>query len=360
GIDQINVEALGTTGLTGDATLGEFDIFALESALNTANINGGPALGLQISDAQANTLADGTVAFADDASQVLVDAGEGTHLATSLKELQKLNIDAVSVMGDGSLTVELGGAGGDLESIATGGLPQFDLNDNISLELSSTSELINGGLDAAGVNALLTAGIDQLTLNITDINSLFTGIDGGLDSALTSAVNLAETAGTGIAPLDVRLDVGGHQNADSLTISDSQAQALVTNGLEFVAQDNITVDAGEGTHLATSLKELQKLNIDAVSVMGDGLTVDLGEGSINSISLDANGLPSFTDTADITLALNSAEQVDLGNLESLTAGLASLEIAGIDQINVEALGTTGLTGDATLGEFDIFALESAL
>ncbi len=107
GIDQISVEGLGVDAL------GEFDIFALESALNTANINGGPALGLQISDAQANVLADnvlpdGTMAFADDATQVLVDAGEGTHLSTTLKDLQKLNIDAVGVMGDG-LTVDLGG-----------------------------------------------------------------------------------------------------------------------------------------------------------------------------------------------------------------------------------------------------------
>ena len=114
GIDSISIEQLNTAGVLGATPA----LTTLESAISASNTNaiGLPnALSLEISDAQANALADfgaspltglGGFSFANDSADVLLDSAGATHLSTSLKDLQKLNIDAVGISGD--LTVDLG------------------------------------------------------------------------------------------------------------------------------------------------------------------------------------------------------------------------------------------------------------
>ena len=91
------------------------------------------------------------------------------------------------------------------------------------------------------------------------------------------------------------------------------------------------MDVAGGTHLSNSLKQLEKLAIDQVSVTGsDGLTVSLGDESLGAAV--AGGLPHF-DGAPVTLEMSAADLTnEIGNLG--VEGLA-LSSHGISEIQVD-------------------------
>ncbi|MBT8595677.1 hypothetical protein G6672_09365, partial [Polynucleobacter paneuropaeus] len=70
----------------------------------------------------------------------------------------------------------------------------------------------------------------------------------------------------------------GHLSGDHLTLSitDAQAGVLASHHFGSFGTGDVLVDGAHSTHLSTSLKDLESLNIAAVSVGADGLTVDLG------------------------------------------------------------------------------------
>jgi hypothetical protein len=107
---------------------------------------------------------------------------------------------------------------------------------------------------------------------------------------------------------------------------------------------------GTGTHLSTSLKDLQKLGVDAVSIVGD---LDGNAATVNSISLDlGSGLqinpdgsiaPMFGDTNnDGTIsaaedrALNVTLDAQYDQLLDITSNNNAqlLNASGIDNINL--------------------------
>ena len=112
------------------------------------------------------------------------------------------------------------------------------------------------------------------------------------------------------------LDVGGSDVNASVNISEAQAHELVSAGLHFAAQDSVTLELGglmaadgshvSGTHLKSSLQDLQKLG------------VDISGNSINNLGVDAVGISG------------------LGGLQDLNALTASLKEVGIDHLGLHS------------------------
>ena len=83
---------------------------------------------------------------------------------------------------------------------------------------------------------------------------------------------------------------------------------LVLDGLHFAANDFIEVQAAAGsTHLTTSLKDLQKLGVDSVSLTGSH-NIDLG-----AVDFSVPVLPHFGNGGDVTLVVNSGGFMQIAN-----------------------------------------------
>lgn len=299
----------GTTNLVTELPSGGFEL----AGLPVAGLTGGVFAGVGAAAVVATNNAGGTT------SPIDINNGNGTHLQTSLKELQALGVNSVNVAGTDSLHVDLGSDG---SFSPTGGLPLFgDADRNgllttqerdaltVSLDLNSASQLNElAGFGADGLSALSAAGIDQINL-------------------LDNVANL----------------------------SVEQASLFVQSGLSFASNDVVTVgldaDAATGTHMATSLKELQKLGVDAVNVTGTGDTgvnLDFGDGAFT-----ASGLPTFNDSHDVTLNVNGAT-----NFAQVGGAASAFDAAGIDHIHLTIADQTALESAFTTGSFttDISAL----
>ncbi|MDH4483085.1 MAG: hypothetical protein QE279_10340, partial [Rhodoferax sp.] len=111
----------------------------------------------------------------------------------------------------------------------------------------------------------------------------------------------------------------------AVSITQDQALGLIADGLQFASGDTITLelDTAQGTHLGTSLKNLQHLGVDTVISSGHDINVDLGLGG----ALSADHLPTFDRSLDVTLNLASGQH--LSEIEALADVLKQ---AGIDHI----------------------------
>ena len=147
--------------------------------------------------------------------------------------------------------------------------------------------------------------------------------DGG--TALKADVSALRNADVGIDTLDV----GGAGVNATVSINESQAEALISAGLHFAADDTITLNigSGDGTHLANSLKDLSKLGVDAVTG-ADGQVVHVDLGGVGALKAGVPGF-GFASGLDVTL--------DVANLNELNAvaGLAGgLKADGIDSVQM--------------------------
>jgi hypothetical protein len=164
------------------------------------------------------------------------------------------------------------GSGGlaDFANLGSGGLPSFTGEGDVSLALNQLGQLT----DLNGVTTNLTASLDNIAA---------TGIDSISLEQLSTAGVLGATSD--IATLEAALSASnsnlvGLPNALSLEISDAQANALADlNAFSFNGADStdVILDSAGATQLSTSLKDLQKLNIDGIGIDGD-LTLGLGSG----------------------------------------------------------------------------------
>ncbi|MBU3568587.1 hypothetical protein, partial [Polynucleobacter alcilacus] len=122
------------------------------------------------------------------------------------------------------------------------------------------------------------------------------------------------------------------------------AHALLDAGLSFVEGNHVTVDA-HSTHLNNSLKDLEKLHVDAVSLagiatseLGAGFTVDLGfngAGALHDAVL--GGLPNFVGGQEVNLATDINTLLGDGNF--LGADANAFARAGIDEIRLDDLAS---------------------
>ncbi|MET0270587.1 MAG: tandem-95 repeat protein, partial [Sphingomonas sp.] len=319
-----------------------------EAGVSTLDVAGDVA---SIGEAQAQALIAAGIDFAE-ADDITLTA-EGTTLDTSLKALQALHVDAVAV-GAGVAVLALD-AGGSLASLSGGDLPRFNLA-QADAALDVTLNVDGGALapafDLGGLAAnLRAAGIDHVGVNGAGGLSLDVGqaqalAGAGLDFASQADITLDVDAAQ-VAGLDPALLAGlnvDHIDANGpVAISDAQAQALVAAGVDFVEADDVTVTA-EGTEMSTSLKALQALHVDAVSVAaGVGVLSVFAGGGLEAVS--AADLPSFA-TSQSDAALDVTLTVDGGSLDPALdlGGLAfSLRTAGIDHIGVAGGGGLGVS-----------------
>ena len=375
GLDSNSNYNAELTALLGDSTLNA-DLTALHNAGLVAtqiDLGGAGVVGhVTLSDEQAHQLIGAGLEFAA-ADMVGLEAA-GTHLSTSLKSLQKLGVDNVLLSGaaatDG-LTIALG----DGAALSATGLPLFgDSNGDgvlsqseldaghVTLTVATADQLGEAAALASGLHA---AGIDAVRMDLVN------GLDGNANynaelSALLgdSTLNADLTALHNAGLVANQIDLGGVGEIGHVTLSDAQAQVLIGEGLEFAAADHIALDIGSaaGTHLSTSLKDLQKLGVDNVLLAdgaGHSLTVDLGTGA----ALSASGLPLFGDTdGNGLLSANEDKALDVtlsvashSDLQGLKDVAGALNAAGIDHI---AVGQSEL-GDLLASDGAVSSLISA-
>ncbi len=302
------------------------------------------ALGL--SDAQASALVQQGVQFATNDTGVSVQAA-GTHLQTSLSDLQKLGVDSLNVAG---LSGTLGIAVGDGE-VDLGDLPTVSAHSGlvVALELQDPEAFVDVSADEvrAAAMALKGAGFDavaaadgSLTLDSSIVQAVHQGglvFEAGSD--ITMKVESAAEAtvlaalGSPNSPQDIdRVDLVDN----AVELSDAQAAALVQAGVQFATDDTgVSVHAqpqsAAGTQLQTSLSDLQKLGVDSISLAGltGAVGIAVGDGE-----LDFAKLPEITNHGNALAGLVIPDDaIDSSTTPAeLLADATALHDAGFDML----------------------------
>ena len=286
--------------------------------VTTIDLGGAQAGSATLSQEQAGELLGAHLHFAA-ADTITLDAAQSTHLSTSLKDLSKLGVDTVLATGSaGALSVELGGDAGSL-----GGVPTFGSALDVTLNVTDLTQLSQVSQDA---QALLAAGIDHVQLNLGTEAGSYTADLANLLAGNTLQGDLALLSQAGLS-LNDTIDLGGSGVSGFVSIDEIQALDLINAGLHFAANDmGVTLNA-HGTHLSTSLTDLQKLGVDSV-ISADGthaLHVDLGTGT-----LSAESLPHFVLTDNVTLDLAQGQSLD-----QINQFASALKSAGIDHLSMD-------------------------
>jgi len=180
---------------------------------------------------------------------------------------------------DGSLTID----SAQLEVLHAGGLV-LDSRDNITMQVASGNEHAVHSLASAIQGASYTHDIDSIDL----------------------------TSG-------------------QVTLSDAEAATLVTAGLHFATDDTGVAVHAVGTHLQTSLHDLQALGVDVVHTDSgvNTLVVSLGTGS----ALNVTSLPVFDTEDKVTLVANDNQ---FGEALSLVKSAGFVESTG-NHSNIDTL-----------------------
>ena len=258
----------------------------------------------------------------NDAINLDVAGGNGTHLSNSLKELSKLGVDTVTMSGGNVLSVDLGGfTNADAHDGVTLNQVGFAQGLDVTLDVANLSEL---NVATAMAGDLAGAGIDNVQINLHhgDGESYEHALDRLLvnhGATLKSDVERLEAADLNVDTLDV----GGANVDAAVNINESQAGALINAGLSFASQDSVTLDLSgvmaldglhvSGTVLNNSLHNIHKLGVDA---LGNDLT---------GFGLEGNNLG--IDTAKIT---------GIGGLADLSELSSALNQAGISQLEIQS------------------------
>ncbi|WP_310645719.1 hypothetical protein [Limnohabitans sp.] len=322
---------------------------SIDMATNLANLNVAQA---------GNLVAEGLHFASNDYVQMQLQGAEGTHLSTSLKDLQKLGVDAMSVVsgGDAHVGIDLGNFS-SFDAASFSGLPVFKTALDVTLGVNSVDQL-HGISSAAVEKALISSHIDHVQLNVADqaaFNSVWSS------AANTSALNSDLTSLRG-AGLDVStIDVGGHFMNSQIHLSQLQAATLNAEGLHFAANDFVSMDvtAAQGTHLTTSMADLHKLGVDTLTITDGEHITDLGlmansltSHGITHLGLSSSDIDNTTITAGSTLAhkvdtfdwahsgIDLALDVD-SNVSNFMHDLEN----GIDVFNGQQLSATAKWGD---------------
>jgi hypothetical protein len=232
---------------------------------------------VNITDTDAATLIDAGIDFV--AGDNVVMEAHQTELQTSFKDLQGLGVDSVVLAtGMHGLHVTLG-AGANLSAA--------------------------GPVFAEDANVVLKVNADQLG----DV--------------------LAHAANLGHSHID-HIDV---QSTGLLEITEQNATDLISAGISFVADDAVSLTVA-GTHVGSSLSDLQELGVDAVKAATGVTGMHIGLGNDANFS---SAMPQFDSAADVTL------EVDGSQLASVLAHASVFEAAHIDHIDVQGDGLVGIT-----------------
>ncbi|MDB5687946.1 MAG: hypothetical protein JWR77_2535, partial [Rhizorhabdus sp.] len=315
-------------------------VVANAGALGDANIDHIDVTGgsVTIDDGQASSLINAGLDFVDGDTVTLETSG--TTTSTTLKGLQELHVDAANV----HVTHFSIDAGGPLGDISPTGLPSFTLGQSdaaVDISLNIADGTLDPSIDlgalapalgAAGIDHIDVGGSGSLTLSADQALAF---IDSGVDFVGSDDITMTASASDVVAIVGNAGDLGAEHidhidvTGDSLTIDDTQAAALINAGLDFVASDDITVDA-HGTHVTTSVAGLQALHVDTVT--SDEGFIKLALGQIDETS----ALPEFDSSKDVTVDLSDDQTsgLTLSDIDHLTDLTTSLHDAGVDKIGI--------------------------
>ena len=129
------------------------------------------------------------------------------------------------------------------------------------------------------------------------------------------------------------------------------SEMCIRDSLSFVAHDNIAMNVEAGTtHLSNSLKELEKLHVDAVALSaGAEVTIQLGDTDLHSAITGAAGgagelMPVFSG-APVALEMGVGDlTADVSHLTGFTETVGGLEFSG-DAALLQARGITDINVD---------------
>ena len=287
--------------------------------------------GITLSDAQASALVSAGLAFAaGDTGVTVQDAGSatvhGTQLHTSLSELQSLGVDVLSITATGGeVAINLGsGAAVDFAHLPTVNTAGAEIALGIE---SSDAGLITpsnaAALHSAGFGAIDVAG-NAITLTDAEATALvnaslhFAANDTGVTVQSASFSNSLPVMQTlGVDTVDITVGTG-HESmalaslvASTVDINDAQAAALVSAGLHFADAQAVSLDHAHaaGTHLNTTLADLQHLGVDYVHTASgtDTVVLDASTGALPSVA----PLPVFDAEDQVTLVVQDNQVADM-------------------------------------------------
>ncbi len=342
-INLIDAQAASTVGagyadelsaLLGTSGLNTLSAASLNPVIDIGGSSINAALG--ITESQASTLiADGLHFASADSITLQADAGS-THLSTSLKDLQKLGVDAVAVSGTQHISVDLGGltaaevtAGSPIAHFASAaGTLDVTLNVQDATQFDQATQM---------ASSLATAGIGNVEINVAaDANGYYGAALGALNANNDFRDDIATLVNSGF---NVGLDFGGKDVVANVVFDELSTINLANEGLHLAANDHIglAIHAADpaGTHLANSLKDLQKLGVDTVTVSGtDHVVVDSGGLTAADIGHGV-ALTQFESDLNVTLSV-----ADLNEFHATSAIATQLSEAHIDNIEIVVPGTT--------------------
>jgi hypothetical protein len=331
GVDAIslNISSSELNSLADSLTAQANTLSALEMAdlsANAINVDGANYASVAIDQGLAQTLINGGLHFA--AEDHIDLHATGTFIQNGLKDLQKLGVDSVTLNAS------------TVADITNGSIPSFSalsLEAGITVNLEvATSEQLNALGTLAQSNQ--TDGWENSLSNLTGIRSIELAGDStslqamlsSKDGSLAQTIASVQTLRWEGFSLDT-IDVSGSAIESSFTITDAQANELVSAGLHFESADHITLET-TGTHLQTSLRELQRLGVDSVATNGSTLDINLGY-EINGFGSSLNGMTNLGgDQVDVTL------HAITGNLPTFLWHVADenadLKAIGIDHVQL--------------------------
>jgi len=296
--------------------------------------------------------------FAASDTHVTLDVHSGgTHLTTSLKDLQKLGVDAVHTdFGIQTMSLELG-----TQSLSAGmKLPLFGDNDGNGILDSDERANLDVSLDVGNIfkenfplpsidglqKSLQDAGIDHLVMKTSDIPSH--AIDAL--SWIEKGVDITDPFYATSDHLKLTLDVNTNSNINDVIKS-------IDGGIDFLSDTQLSEGETWGSLIRTLYDAgLGQVNVEANANVhiADGLSSALYESGM------LHALPSANFTIDVD-----------ANIKLLNTSLKAMGELGVDHINGGAndlyvrLGITGTAENpgAHLGEikelFNIFGLQDS-
>lgn len=333
-VNQVGVDALSLNISANElATLESLltsqspNLTALKEAglsVNAINMDGASYASVAIEQGLAETLLNVDLSFA---SEDYVDVhATGTFIQSAIKDLQKLGVDAVTLSGTAVADITDGSIP-DWKSIADMGI-SVGLNVTSGAQLNELSQFAQDAQTVGMDSDLLTqTGIQSIELSGDEaaLDSMLSTLDASLQQTI-SDVQILRSEGFSIDTIDI----AGALNTASLTINDEQASVLVSEGLHFASEDHISIDVASGTHLQTSLRDLQKLGVDVINVAGSSLAINLGVDSVGNVT----GLPNLS-SANLDLTVHGqADQFTSLVFQAIDEDVSLRDKLSMDTANV--------------------------
>jgi Ca2+-binding RTX toxin-like protein len=338
-----NIVALSSTDLADYKTLGVdvvrvSDTGAKIAAMTTANISTLSTLGVDgiyatdgtvtISLVKANALALADIPF-DSSNSVAVSASAATFAdpdTLDLSGLAAINIDRIDVSDN---TISLGYAAA--KSYVDAGIG-FTSADAVTVALTYADAAAMTSAEGA---AFLAANVDTLKTTMT-----------GAQLAAFSAADIATLGGKGVNMIDI--------SDDAATLGTAQAQALVDADISLVSPDAVAL-ADTGANIAaltaTDVADIADLGVTSVNASDNVMTLSL----TNANALIDNGISLTSDDA-ITVDLTYAEAMALS--ASQGAALLAAKVDTIEAVMTGAqLAALSASEIATLGGKDVSVID---